>query len=147
MSQFPTLKPDGQVVAKGWEFFYGLSVNTSANKGEYRLQQDSPLHLSTITGVQVRKLTTNAKGIYGNAIINDTAFVSSYLTLKQRNAQVFERIPLEFIRFATEQGLWYPVLVPEVDMANSSVLCTNEAAITDDEEYVFVFKYIRRITQ
>ena len=74
-------------------------------------------------------------------------FASSFLTLKQRNAEVLSKLPLEAIWYATEQGRWYPVLLPDVDMAQSNVLCTNQAAIVAGEEYEFIFKYWRTIIQ
>lgn len=141
------LTTSGLNKARGWEFYYGLSVTTKVGAPEQRLEQDSPINGRQIIGVQALKKTTGAKGLNGGDVVNDNVFLSSHLTLKQRNAEVFEKIPLEVIYFATQNGCFYPVNIPFVDMANSTVNCKNSAALVADEEYVLVFKYLQEVTQ
>ena len=139
------LTQNGKTVRAGWEFYYGLSVAAKAGAPEQRLEMDSPINQQRIIGVQVLKKTTNSKGLNGNDLVNDSVFLSSQLTLKQRNAEVFEKIPLEAIYYATLNGFFYPVDIPFVDMANSTVKCSNAGALVTDEEYVFIFKYFKKV--
>lgn len=146
-TQSNVLTPDGKTVRFGWEFYYGLSVVSKVGAPEQRLEMDSPINGQRVTGIQVLKKTTGAKGLNGGDLVNDSVFLSSQLTLKQRNAEVLEKIPLEAIYYATQNGFFYPVDIPFVDMANSTVNCSNPATLVADEEYVFIFKYVRSITQ
>lgn len=148
MSKAIQVSKDGTILRKGWEFFYGFAVTTRANTGEYKLERDSPVNGERVIGVQMRrKGTTNALSVNGNALVNNDAFDASFLTLKQRNAEVFERIPVYMIWKATEQGLWYPVNIPNIDMNQSSILCSDASLLVTGEDYEIVLKYVNKIIQ
>ncbi len=141
------VKPNGQIIRKGWEFQHTFAVPAAPNMGERKLERDSPLNHQTVTGIKIRRRTDPARSINGNPLVNDNAFAASFITLKQRNAEVMEKVPLEVIAQATEQGLWYEVLLPLVDMAQSNVQCSNNAVLLAGEDYEFVFRYLRVVTQ
>ncbi len=52
-------------------------------------------------------------------------------------------MPLEVIALTSDNGRWFPINLPLVDMAQSYVQCINEAALVAGEEYEFVFRYVR----
>ena len=137
----------GRIIQKGWEFYYTFGILTVANKSSFKLEYNSPIQHENITGIQIRKSETGAKSVNGNDLVNDSVLFSSFLTLKQRNAEVFEKVPLHLIYLATAQGLWYEVNIPLVDMAQSEILCTNPGAIVVGEEYEIVIRYKNKITQ
>ena len=128
-------------------FYYCLAIPVEANKTEFKLEPNSPLQRGHITGIQVRPKTTGAKSINGNDLVDTATLVASFLTLKQRNAEVFEKIPLELVALATAEGKWYEIDLPLIDMAQSNILCTNEAALTAGQDYEIVFRYQKVINQ
>ena len=132
---------------KGHVFYYQLSVLTAANQQTFELEQNSPIQHDTVIGVQVRIQDTDRATVNNNALVNDGVFYSSFLTLKQRNAEVFEKIPLELILQATTNGFWYEVNVPGIDMAQSNIFVADLAAVVAGEEFELVFKYVHEIQQ
>jgi hypothetical protein len=142
------ISAEGKIIQKGWTFYYGFATPVDANVSEFKLERDSPINHETITGIQVRrKGDNNALSINGNDLVNDDAFDASFLTLKQRNAEVFERIPLYNIHLATQQGTFYPVMIPLVDMYQSSIICSDSSLLVDGEDYELVVRYWNSIIQ
>lgn len=133
-------------VKKGHGFIYTFGVLTSLNKSEFELEHNSPIRDEHILGVQTRRRSETRLSINGNAIVNDGVFDSSFLQLKQRNT-IVATIPLELIWKATDQGLFYPVNIPVIDMAQSSVLVTDPGDLVAGEEFEFTFKYFNEILQ
>ncbi len=128
-------------------FQYTFGVPVKANQSNFKLEQNSRIHDQYLIGVQVERASGNKKSVNNNTIVNDDTFDASYLTLKQRNTEVAENIPLTLIEKWTANGRWYPIDVPGVDMAQSQVLCSDATVLVAGEEYQLTFKYIQRITQ
>lgn len=126
---------------KAHEFQYCFAVGVDTNKTEFKLETASPIQTEHVKGIKVRAKSTGSKSINGNDLVADATLNASFLTLKQRNAEVYEKIPLEVIAKTTDAGEWYEVDLPNVDMNQSSVLCSNQAALIDGEDYEFIFKY------
>ena len=141
------LAPSGEILRFGWEFYYAFGIVIAANQSEFKLEYNSPIQSEMVTGIQVRRAATSRKTVEGNDIVNDNVFDSSFLTLKQRNAEVFEKIPLTVIEQATLQGFWYDVKIPLIDMAQSSIKCSNPTAIVAGEEYELIVKYWNVVIQ
>ncbi len=137
----------GEIIRKGWEFYYSFAVEMSAGTDRYNLEYASPIQRETVTGLQIRKKEGNAKSINGNDLVNDDAFLAAFLTLKQRNAEVFENIPVYNVWKATEQGLWFPVNIPMIDMAQSHLFISDVSTVVDDEDFELTFKYLNTIVQ
>lgn len=135
---------NGRIVRDGNEFVRTFGVVTMANQAIRKLEADSPINGETVTGIQCRRVTTGAKSLNGNNLVNANVFNSTHLTLKQRNAEVLTKVPLEAIALATDNGLWYEVYLPLVDMSQSSIECKNPSAIVDGEEYELIFRYERK---
>ncbi len=137
----------GEIIRKGWEFYYSLAITMQANNDKYNLEYASPIQRDTVTGVQVRMKEGNAKSINGNNLVNNDAFLCAFLTLKQRNAEVFENIPMYNVWKATEQGLWFPVNIPMIDMAQSHIFISDASTIVAGEDFELTFRYLNTIIQ
>jgi|GEM_PF-3642068 len=137
----------GEIIRKGWEFYYSFAIGMQTNNDKYNLEYSSPIQRETVTGVQVRMKEGNAKSINGNDLVNNDTFLCAFLTLKQRNAEVFENIPIYNIWKATEQGLWFPVNIPMIDMAQSYLLISDPSTIVAGEDFELTFRYLNTIIQ
>ena len=147
----------GSIIRKGFTFAYGFSVPTQANRPEFKLEFSSPVQTDWVLGIQTRRRvsrfdaqgaeTVLSRSANGLPIVNDEVFFSSFLTLKQRTAEVFDSIPLQNIYQANLNGIVYQVDIPSIDMAQSSIKVSNEAAIVDDEAFEFVFFYWNKLYQ
>jgi hypothetical protein len=141
------VSPDGEVIRFGWEFYYTFGIVTQLNQSEFKLETNSPIQHEMVTGLKIRRAGANRRTSNGNNIVNDGVFNSSFITLKQRNAEVAERISLEMIEQATLQGRWFDVKIPLVDMAQSVIKCSNIGAIVAGEEYELLIRYWNVVIQ
>lgn len=131
---------------KGHKVHYTFDVKISSR--EMKLEQTSKVLHRKITHLQMRRPHVNARGLNGDPMASELSWRSAYLTLKQRTKEFGKDIPLEDIILATENGLWYEIEVPNIDMAQSSIKITNEAAaaasVAAEEVFQLKFKYIEK---
>lgn len=135
------------VTKKKHPFVYTFGIPIKSNLTEFKLEQNSRIHDQYLTGIQIERATANKKSINNNPLVNDNAFNSSYITLKQRNTEVVEKLPLTLIEKWTNEGRWFPVSIPNLDMAQSNILCADKTLLVDGEEYQLTFQYIQNIIQ
>lgn len=132
------------------DFYYCFGVRVDSDtKNHFKLEHNSPIQHERVTGVKIRRryaLITN-KSVNNNDLVNDNCLFSSFLTLKQRNTEVFEKIPMELIWYASEQGKWFEIDIPIVDMSQSEVMCSDPTTLVEGEEFEFVFRYKNTIIQ
>jgi len=128
-------------------FYYQFAVALMANQTNPKLEQSSRIQNQHLTGVKVQRASGTKRSINNNTIVNDGVFDSSFLTLKQRNTEVVEQIPLSIIEDHTKEGRWFDVNIPRIDMAQSFVKVANQAAIVSGEEFEFIFRYNQKIIQ
>ena len=131
----------------GFTFAYCFGVEVQSARPEFKLEYSSPIQSEWVMGIQTRRAKAGALSVNQKALVNDAVFDSSFITLKQRNAEVFEKIPLWVIEQSTLNGLIYQVDIPNIDMAQSTLLCTSPGSLVQGEEYEFVMFYYNTIEQ
>lgn len=132
-------------VAGKHRFIYCFGVKVDKNKKEQKLEQSSVVDKEHLIGIAVRRKGSTGISSNNNPIVSDTTFDASFLTLKQRSVEIVEKLPLAIIESFTKDGKWFDVDIPNVDMAQSSVLTANESLITDGEEFEFTFLFLKSV--
>lgn len=127
-------------------FQHNVTVGTDGNQqGHFNLNIDENLQNEHLLGIRVTRPGANRKSRNNNNLVNDAAFNASFLTLGQKNTLVGREIPLEEIALANDNGYWYEIDVPNLDLKTSTLRCVDPSLVVQGEDYQFVFKVLTSV--
>ena len=124
------------------------TITVSVNKGKVvKLEENSLIKDALLLFIAARRAKSGRKSVNGEAIVNDSVFDSSFITLRQgASTDPIERLPLSMIdsdRFANSNNLGFPVNLTDIRTNECTIECHSDPAdIIDNEVYEITFGYI-----
>jgi len=144
--------PYGYLMGRGFKenaagpiiYSHTVSVPTSANKKEYKIEEKSTIENHYLVGIWVSDQQGASADFQNNAVVNDQVFHSSFLTLVTEETNVRKRIPFSDIKKANDNGHPYYVNIPEVQMNESIIEIGDVANIAPGEVFLLSFEFPKK---
>jgi hypothetical protein len=122
------------------EYIKTLSIATAANETEFKFEDKSVVEDRRVVGLWVR---TGGKARNGADLINEDVFNSSFLDLYENETKVVAGLPLANIKKANDNGEAFELNFGKIDIHESVVFISNEAAIVPGEMIEIQFHYLK----
>ncbi len=127
---------------KGTKRFRTVIVDCDT-KLEYTLQSDDILNKAKrIVAIEAYKVGDVSKSSTGRAVVNDTIFSKSYLTISSvETDEVLNKVPFTDLNKKTNNGMLFLVDIPPVAMSKCKIVIPDNAALSAAESWVLGFHY------
>lgn len=125
-------------------FKSNIVVPVKQGKRSYRIEENSPVENSMVVGFWITKRGVKVDETYSQ--ITGDVFDSAYLVLRKGSTEVYQKLPLELIRLANEQGRPFHVnLHGEINLSESTIQIPKNDTISADQVIEFQVDYVSHI--